>query len=201
MRITRSKIRMNTFSVDSDIAIAIGEEAHAGYSRLAPSHTVVILAFDGFGQGRFSSSLLCLIRLQQRFRARPEDRLLSLVWMLRTSINLQATHNLRSQAIMHHHTTHCMFQCTLWMFAFQCLAQGRLLQTTGILRVAIVDLLLHTSSRNSERLRIDHNHKIPAIHMGSERGLVLPTQEDRKSTRLNSSHRTISYAVFCLKKK
>src|SRR6266705_2544603 len=28
-----------------------------------------------------------------------------------------------------------------------------------------------------------------------------PTCRDRKSTRLNSSHRTISYAVFCLKKK
>src|SRR5207248_6225775 len=27
------------------------------------------------------------------------------------------------------------------------------------------------------------------------------TASDRKSTRLNSSHRTISYAVFCLKKK
>jgi len=26
-------------------------------------------------------------------------------------------------------------------------------------------------------------------------------QSDRKSTRLNSSHITISYAVFCLKKK
>src|SRR5438094_4003053 len=26
-------------------------------------------------------------------------------------------------------------------------------------------------------------------------------EEDRKSTRLNASHRTISYAVFCLKKK
>src|SRR5437763_10705315 len=26
-------------------------------------------------------------------------------------------------------------------------------------------------------------------------------REDRKSTRLNSSHRCISYAVFCLKKK
>src|SRR5574340_105295 len=26
-------------------------------------------------------------------------------------------------------------------------------------------------------------------------------QEDRKSTRLNSSHQKISYAVFCLKKK
>src|SRR5437773_3720273 len=28
-----------------------------------------------------------------------------------------------------------------------------------------------------------------------------PNQGDRKSTRLNSSHITISYAVFCLKKK
>src|SRR5437773_6608859 len=30
---------------------------------------------------------------------------------------------------------------------------------------------------------------------------VQPIQVDRKSTRLNSSHITISYAVFCLKKK
>src|SRR5207248_11536161 len=35
--------------------------------------------------------------------------------------------------------------------------------------------------------------------MGRSRGWV-EQQEDRKSTRLNSSHRTISYAVFCLKK-
>src|SRR5437762_7126695 len=28
-----------------------------------------------------------------------------------------------------------------------------------------------------------------------------PGKRDRKSTRLNSSHRCISYAVFCLKKK
>src|SRR5256885_11010874 len=28
-----------------------------------------------------------------------------------------------------------------------------------------------------------------------------PQREDRKSTRLNSSHLVISYAVFCLKKK
>src|SRR5260221_4215003 len=28
-----------------------------------------------------------------------------------------------------------------------------------------------------------------------------PAQPDRKSTRLNSSHTVISYAVFCLKKK
>src|SRR2546427_4952294 len=30
---------------------------------------------------------------------------------------------------------------------------------------------------------------------------VCPTNSDRKSTRLNSSHSQISYAVFCLKKK
>src|SRR3712207_6880398 len=31
--------------------------------------------------------------------------------------------------------------------------------------------------------------------------LELQCREDRKSTRLNSSHANISYAVFCLKKK
>src|SRR5256885_10818198 len=31
--------------------------------------------------------------------------------------------------------------------------------------------------------------------------LVTAHREDRKSTRLNSSHLVISYAVFCLKKK
>src|SRR5207248_11770209 len=36
---------------------------------------------------------------------------------------------------------------------------------------------------------------------GEQRGLRDLKKEDRKSTRLNSSHRTISYAVFCLKKK
>src|SRR5690606_8200999 len=32
-------------------------------------------------------------------------------------------------------------------------------------------------------------------------GRLVPEKEDRKSTRLNSSHVKISYAVFCLKKK
>src|SRR2546430_13581654 len=36
---------------------------------------------------------------------------------------------------------------------------------------------------------------------GSAAGFDLPGARDRKSTRLNSSHSQISYAVFCLKKK
>src|SRR5438132_6271212 len=50
---------------------------------------------------------------------------------------------------------------------------------------------------------------IPGHVVGGRRGLVLrpvvpaehPERQDRKSTRLNSSHTVISYAVFCLKKK
>src|SRR2546427_1696834 len=40
----------------------------------------------------------------------------------------------------------------------------------------------------------------PAKPVGSQK--TIPTERiDRKSTRLNSSHSQISYAVFCLKKK
>src|SRR3712207_6878889 len=35
----------------------------------------------------------------------------------------------------------------------------------------------------------------------NEAGYEAPPEQDRKSTRLNSSHANISYAVFCLKKK
>src|SRR5947208_13574914 len=35
----------------------------------------------------------------------------------------------------------------------------------------------------------------------ASRWRILVGDEDRKSTRLNSSHQIISYAVFCLKKK
>src|SRR5205807_7981172 len=42
----------------------------------------------------------------------------------------------------------------------------------------------------------------PRRLLGERRRLVGPgVLEDRKSTRLNSSHLVISYAVFCLKKK
>src|SRR5256885_11657968 len=40
-----------------------------------------------------------------------------------------------------------------------------------------------------------------AHHDVQEGGLACAIAADRKSTRLNSSHLVISYAVFCLKKK
>src|SRR3712207_7616563 len=39
------------------------------------------------------------------------------------------------------------------------------------------------------------------LRPGRERHALEVPQPDRKSTRLNSSHANISYAVFCLKKK
>src|SRR5688572_32164452 len=40
-----------------------------------------------------------------------------------------------------------------------------------------------------------------AEDLGREARAAHAEQQDRKSTRLNSSHSQISYAVFCLKKK
>src|SRR5699024_11245418 len=44
---------------------------------------------------------------------------------------------------------------------------------------------------------------LPGLQRGQHRGGegLVDLVEDRKSTRLNSSHVSISYAVFCLKKK
>src|SRR5438876_7037718 len=65
-----------------------------------------------------------------------------------------------------------------------------------------------TSSRSPEsRPRAEDAHRrrerededdLPDLRWGLERGDPVG---DRKSTRLNSSHPSISYAVFCLKKK
>src|SRR5256885_11912879 len=42
---------------------------------------------------------------------------------------------------------------------------------------------------------------MPGSAMQEAGGAIAPEPTDRKSTRLNSSHLVISYAVFCLKKK
>src|SRR5258707_6000908 len=51
----------------------------------------------------------------------------------------------------------------------------------------------------SQRLRLGEIEK--NVGMGVHAAVSGRRIEDRKSTRLNSSHANISYAVFCLKKK
>src|SRR2546422_6788698 len=61
-------------------------------------------------------------------------------------------------------------------------------------------VLLREQERPSPQ-RIDE-HRVGVLPQLREvRPVVLHVERDRKSTRLNSSHGYISYAVFCLKKK
>src|SRR3712207_7733502 len=66
------------------------------------------------------------------------------------------------------------------------------LRTTGHRPIS-----LHSSGRRS-LINLRSWRKTRQTEMGEVMGDGL---EDRKSTRLNSSHANISYAVFCLKKK
>src|SRR5688572_32400523 len=47
----------------------------------------------------------------------------------------------------------------------------------------------------------EHNIRVRNVGKNVAAGVSGQSKQDRKSTRLNSSHSQISYAVFCLKKK
>src|SRR5437762_8109350 len=55
-----------------------------------------------------------------------------------------------------------------------------------------------TSIGNTRRMLGEATRPVCTRHSNTASAM---TSRDRKSTRLNSSHRCISYAVFCLKKK
>src|SRR3712207_7906144 len=61
----------------------------------------------------------------------------------------------------------------------------------------------HGAQMVGEQLRVDDvGHRSSAPEVASRmRSFSSSVSSDRKSTRLNSSHANISYAVFCLKKK
>src|SRR3712207_8295101 len=56
-------------------------------------------------------------------------------------------------------------------------------------------------SDRREHLKGDSLRGLRGWHANLATGDGALPQQDRKSTRLNSSHANISYAVFCLKKK
>src|SRR5690606_39968007 len=64
----------------------------------------------------------------------------------------------------------------------------------------VSDSVLHQAYRTDEQLKKTWGERYAAYSSRINRA-VLDTRGDRKSTRLNSSHVKISYAVFCLKKK
>src|SRR5690554_6994647 len=66
---------------------------------------------------------------------------------------------------------------------------------------AEIELLLSQSAFNDTYEVENGELTMIGLSLSSTSGFVGQTVRDRKSTRLNSSHVRISYAVFCLKKK
>src|SRR2546430_13744186 len=75
--------------------------------------------------------------------------------------------------------------------------------TTEIYTLSLHDALPISPRRHAlahEQTRVDEEPRADAL-LEPARLQVAHLLADRKSTRLNSSHSQISYAVFCLKKK
>src|SRR3712207_8982300 len=77
-----------------------------------------------------------------------------------------------------------------------------LVARTGADLAALVSAIEERLPEKSE----EHAEQVPGLTPAAQRALLDAAQVarasgDRKSTRLNSSHANISYAVFCLKKK
>src|SRR5437764_9879191 len=76
--------------------------------------------------------------------------------------------------------------------------------TTEIYTLSLHDALPILFARGplaSPRPAFECDGRAPRGRTRATRRARAPHRRDRKSTRLNSSHRCISYAVFCLKKK
>src|SRR5436189_6002378 len=75
--------------------------------------------------------------------------------------------------------------------------------TTEIYTLSLHDALPISHDREPDRLYTIQNDYLHVGWASDFRQVFVSGTEagDRKSTRLNSSHRCISYAVFCLKKK
>src|SRR5690625_6420127 len=69
----------------------------------------------------------------------------------------------------------------------------------SILLIKIGEYYFHTSPSKEDFKTLPHLGPIDNTHQNPH--IQMSLNQDRKSTRLNSSHVAISYAVFCLKKK
>src|SRR3712207_7503104 len=70
---------------------------------------------------------------------------------------------------------------------------------TTLFRSVLVDVGVERRAPGRPHARLP---RLVEDHVGArQEGVEVGVQQDRKSTRLNSSHANISYAVFCLKKK
>src|SRR2546430_10375875 len=85
-----------------------------------------------------------------------------------------------------------------FFFFFQAEDGIRDLTVTGVQTCALPILIPLPEIDHANRIETQRNARLVAQFTTKGQALIVG---DRKSTRLNSSHSQISYAVFCLKKK
>src|SRR5207245_4555293 len=106
-------------------------------------------------------------------------------------------------------STHCMFSSLF----FYCSVHCRVLHSFPTRRSSDLDVGIGLDVAATQFVRDDvYELRREGLTLTSDemvarlldwlaRYPIVSVEEDRKSTRLNSSHGSISYAVFCLKKK
>src|SRR5438309_9092893 len=87
---------------------------------------------------------------------------------------------------------------TSTLFPYTTLFRSRLFRRKAPRRAAALGAILDRGGDVVGRPRRDERCRRGTRHVSRLQG---GARRDRKSTRLNSSHSSISYAVFCLKKK
>src|SRR5207248_9268554 len=100
----------------------------------------------------------------------------------------------------------CLFSCIYMFFFFNATATTGIytLSYTTLFRSHCVVVPVKHPLAKEQRLTLETLAQYPIVTYDpafAGRSRIDEAFRDRKSTRLNSSHRTISYAVFCLKKK
>src|SRR5205814_9790525 len=101
-------------------------------------------------------------------------------------------------------TRHSYVCCILFLISILAMFRrpptSTLFPYTTLFRSALADLFL-VSDIDDATLRARRDADPTRTRRNFERHVRVGSASDRKSTRLNSSHLGISYAVFCLKKK
>src|SRR3712207_8312167 len=77
------------------------------------------------------------------------------------------------------------------LFPYTTLFRSNLFSNTELIKTVGLDQIRHSNRPDNLTTRVSYKLNL--------KGAAITV--DRKSTRLNSSHANISYAVFCLKKK